>query len=78
MVPDTPRSRDLRQQVNIVLNEQGACVLLESQILHQESVTPDEGPIIDSRTSSGEAHPAIDRAIDWAKGQGYDVAVILW
>jgi hypothetical protein len=66
------------RQVNLTLDESGANVLLESEILHREMVLEKEEPIIDGRDVSGNTHPAVNRAILWAQEQGYDVAVVLW
>lgn len=72
------KSSDHPRQVNLTLDEAGANVLLDSQIVHREDVADGEGPVVDGRDASGDTHPAVNRAIRWAQEQGYKVAVILW
>ncbi|HUU83159.1 MAG TPA: hypothetical protein VM243_06605 [Phycisphaerae bacterium] len=69
---------DHPKQVNLTLDDSGANVLVDTQIVHREDIANSEGPIVEGRDTSGETHPAINRAISWARARGYDVAVILW
>jgi hypothetical protein len=72
------RPRSFPTQVTITADPEGASVVLDCKVIHRAEVPPGEEPIVDARAGSGETHPAVDRAITWARDNGYDVAVVIW
>ena len=64
--------------MTVAADPDGASVLLNCEIAHRAAVSPGEEPIVDGRTAGGDTHPAVERAICWARENGYDVAVVIW
>ncbi len=65
-------------QVTITADPDGASVMIDCQVAHRAEVAPGEEAIVDGRASDGQTHPAVERAICWARDHGYDVAVVIW
>ncbi len=72
------RTTSFPTQVTITADPDGASVMLDCQVIHRAEVSPDEEPIVEGRAEGGETHPAVNRAIGWARRSGYDVAVVIW
>ena len=65
-------------QVTITADPEGASVMLNSKVAYRAEVAPDEDPIVEGRAADGDTHPAVERAIGWARDNGHDVAVVIW
>ena len=72
------RTKTFPEQVTVAADPDGASVLRNTEITYRADVAPNEEPIVDGRTTAGVTHPAVQRAVDWARENGYDVAVVIW
>ena len=72
------RNRAHPAQVTITADPEGASVMLNSKVAYRAEVAPGEDPIIEGRAADGDTHPAVERAIRWAREDGHDVAIVIW